>query len=93
MKMHDLEQRVINALHQEHAAETLRAWIGGEGMPNRLLADLVSRLHPDDDAILRLVLERERRLASTPALPSSGPRWRNSPPPRSYNPATPSHTS
>jgi hypothetical protein len=67
MKMHDLEQRVINALHQEYAAETLRAWIGGEGMPHRLLADLVSRQQPGDDAILRLVLERERRLASTPA--------------------------
>lgn len=48
-RFHRLEQRVINALHQEHPVETLRAWIGGEGMPAGLLEDLVSSLQPDDD--------------------------------------------
>lgn len=67
MNMNDLEQHMINALHQEHPAETLRAWVGGGGMPAALLEDLVSRLQPDDDTTLRLVLHSERRLARTPA--------------------------
>jgi hypothetical protein len=68
MKMNDLEQRVINALHQEHPAQTLRAWVGGGGgMPPPLLEELVGRLQPDDDTTLQLVLQSERPLARTPA--------------------------
>jgi hypothetical protein len=66
MNMNDLEQHVINALHQEHPAETLRAWVGGGGMPAAQLDGLVSRLQPDDDAVLQLVLHAARRLARTP---------------------------